>query len=181
LHSNLLGVVGQAVAAATLLVTGSTRPLQKYGTYLSFRLFRVFGGRSSFRMKTVCVISLLSVLIPASCSSILAQTPTAPSPSTNTGIEGVISIGPSHGGPARIGIRNSSPLANTEFIIAGEKEMPASFKTDDQGKFRVVLPPGHYQVTKKEKSRLGGCGPFEVDIAAGQMTKVEWSCDSGMR
>ena len=111
----------------------------------------------------------------------LAQAGPTPSPATESGIEGVISIGPTHGGPARAGVPSSSPLANAEFVVAGKKEMQASFKTDDQGKFRVLLPAGHYKVTKKEKSRLGGCGPFEVDVAAGQMTKVEWACDSGMR
>jgi hypothetical protein len=59
--------------------------------------------------------------------------------------------------------------------------MHASFKTDDRGQFRVLLPPGHYKVAKKEKSRIGSCGLFEVDVSAGQMTKVEWYCDSGMR
>ena len=28
---------------------------------------------------------------------------------------------------------------------------------------------------------VGRYGPFEADVTAGQMTKVEWRCDTGMR
>jgi hypothetical protein len=37
-------------------------------------------------------------------------------------------------------------------------------------------------VTKKDRQKgIGRYGPFDVDVAAGQMTKVEWQCDTGMR
>jgi hypothetical protein len=44
------------------------------------------------------------------------------------------------------------------------------------------LPAGHYTVSIKErKGKIGRYGPFEVDVVAGEMKKVEWSCDTGMR
>ena len=56
------------------------------------------------------------------------------------------------------------------------------FTTDDQGRFRTALAPGHYKVSLKGKtSSIGRYGPFEVDVVAGQTTKVQWQCDSGMR
>ena len=100
----------------------------------------------------------------------------------DTGIEGVISISPVRGGPTRIGEADSKPLPNIEFVVANEKGTVASFKTDDEGRFRVSLAPGHYTVSRKEgQPRIGRFGPFDVDVTAGQVTKVQWNCDSGMR
>ena len=71
-----------------------------------------------------------------------------------TGIEGVITVGPVNGGPARIGILGSKPLVNA----------------------------GHYIVSLKDKKGgIGHYGPFEVDVVADRMTKVEWRCDTGIR
>jgi hypothetical protein len=102
--------------------------------------------------------------------------------SAETGIEGVIMVGPTHGGPVRIGIPNSKPLANTIFAVSNEHGIVSQFTTDDQGHFKVSVAPGHYSVAKKGQQKgIGRYGPFEVDVSAGQMTKVEWNCDSGMR
>jgi len=110
-----------------------------------------------------------------------AQTEATPTPQS-TGIEGVITIGPTHGGPIRPGIPSSKPLANATFVVENEKSAVASFTTDDQGRFRVSLAPGHYVVSLKDKKGgIGRYGPFDVDVVAGQMTKVEWHCDTGMR
>jgi len=50
--------------------------------------------------------------------------------------------------------------------------------TDDDGRFRVSLPPGHYRVSLKgKKAGVGKYGPFEVNVAAD--TSVQWQCDSG--
>ena len=39
-----------------------------------------------------------------------------------------------------------------------------------------------HSISKKDwKSRVGFYGPFEVDIAAGQIKKVQWNCDTGMQ
>jgi hypothetical protein len=127
-------------------------------------------------MQSFRITLLLSVML----SSSLAQT--QPTSETRTGIEGVITVSPVHGGPSRLGVSNSRPLANTVFIIENEKGSVTSFTTDDQGQFRVSLAPGHYTVSiKKRKSGIGRYGPFDVDVVADQMTKVEWQCDTGMR
>jgi len=91
-------------------------------------------------------------------------------------------VGPIRGGPARIGVPDSKPFANTAFVVEYEKGTVASFTTDDQGHFRISLAPGHYTVSMKDKkSAIGRYGPFEVDVVAGKMTPVEWHCDTGMR
>lgn len=112
-----------------------------------------------------------------------AQTSPTPVPETaEAGIEGIISIGPIHGGPVRPGIPSSKPLANTTFVVGNETGEITEFTTDEQGHFKVSVAPGHYTVTKKAQQKgIGRYGPFDVDVAAGQMTKVEWQCDTGMR
>lgn len=115
-----------------------------------------------------------------SCCLLLGATLSASE--AQTGIEGVITVGPVNGGPARIGIPGSRPLPNATFIAQNEKGTATSFTTDDQGSFRVSLVPGHYTVSLKEKKGgIGRYGPFQVDVVAGQMAKVAWRCDTGMR
>jgi hypothetical protein len=100
---------------------------------------------------------------------------------SETGIEGVITIDPTRPGPVRAD-DPSSPLAKTAFMVESQKGEITSFTTDDQGRFRMSLAPGHYKVSLKGKtSGVGHYGPFEVDVVAGKMTKVQWRCDSGIR
>jgi hypothetical protein len=113
----------------------------------------------------------------AVCAS-TGQTPSA----GESGIEGVITISPSRPGPTRIDAPDSQPIANTGFVVKNQKGEVTSFTTDDQGRFRIPLAPGHYSVSmKNSKSTIGRFGPFEVDVASGKMTKVQWKCDSGIR
>jgi|SRR6266700_281044 len=101
---------------------------------------------------------------------------------SKTGIEGIITIAPVRPGPPSDGIASSKPLASATFIVENKKCVVTSFTTDEQGHFRISLNPGHYTVSMKDKrGRIGRYGPFNVDVVAGQMTKVEWQCDTGMR
>ena len=110
----------------------------------------------------------------------VARAETSPTP--GTGLEGSISLHSISGGPVRQGVPDSRPLADTAFVVQKENQTVATFTTDAQGRFRISLPPGHYRLSKKDwKSRVGYFGPFEVDVAAGQMKKVQWNCDTGMQ
>ena len=91
-------------------------------------------------------------------------------------------IYPSQPGPTRIDTPDSKPLANTAFVVKNQKGEVTSFTTDDQGQFRIPLAPGHYTVSIKGRtSSIGHFGPFEVDVVSSKMTKVQWTCDSGIR
>ena len=106
------------------------------------------------------------------------QTPSG----AETGFEGVITISPAQPGPIRADSPGSKPLANAAFEVQNENGEVASFTTDDQGRFRISVPPGHYKVSiKGRKSSIGHYGPFEVDVVPGKMTNVQWECDSGIR
>jgi hypothetical protein len=129
----------------------------------------------SMRLKHLTLIGFL--IFAPFC---YAQTSSTPMP--ETGIEGVITISPSHGGAVRPGITSSKPLANTTFVVSGGSGSATEFITDNQGRFKIVLAPGRYSVAKKgEQHKIGRYGPFDVDVTAGQIAKVEWRCDSGMR
>jgi hypothetical protein len=112
-----------------------------------------------------------------------AETSPTPMPETvETGIEGVITVSPTRGGPVRPGVANSAPLGGATFVVANQKGAVAEFTTDEKGRFKVSIAPGRYTVTKKERQTgIGRYGPFDVDVAAGQVTKVEWQCDTGKR
>jgi hypothetical protein len=100
-----------------------------------------------------------------------------------TGIEGVVTVSPIRPGPTRKGSEspNVAPLPSAVFSVANEKGTVTSFTTDNEGRFRLSLSPGHYVVSLAENRFPRPCGPFEIDIESGKMTKVEWRCDSGMR
>ena len=120
---------------------------------------------------------ILGLLVMAACVSV-GQTPSG----AETGIEGVITISPTQPGPIRADSPGSKPLANAAFVVESEKGEVASFTTDNEGRFRIPLAPGHYRVSiKGKKGRIGRFGPFEVDVVPGKMTNVQWECDSGIR
>lgn len=126
----------------------------------------------SFRSPSFSAFTLLAIAC-ISCGQ---------SPGTmGTGVEGTITISPSHPGPTRVDEPNAAPMKNVEFAVENESGGVASFITDELGKFRVSLKPGHYKISVKGENRIRRCGRFEVDVAASGMTTVQWQCDSGMR
>jgi len=105
-----------------------------------------------------------------------------PTPEPGTGLEGVITVSPIHGGPSRADLPDSGPLANVAFVVENERGTVTSFTTDDQGQFRISLAPGHYTISREgRKGGIGKFGPFQVDVVAGKMTRVQWNCDTGIR
>jgi len=105
-----------------------------------------------------------------------------PAPDAATGIEGVVTMSPIGPGPTRQDVPDFKPVSKTDFVVQTEKGIVMTFTTDDEGKFRISRPAGHYSVLMKGKRiGVGRTGPFEVDVAAGKMTKVKWDIDTGLR
>ncbi|MDQ3117100.1 MAG: hypothetical protein M3429_08985 [Verrucomicrobiota bacterium] len=125
-----------------------------------------------FFLTLVCVLPGLAMSQP---------TPTSPS-DIPTGIEGTISISPVRGGPTRQGEPDSLPLSKMAFEVKQDGRVVHTFQTDEQGRFRAELKPGHYTIVRKDwSSAVGSYGPFEVDVAQGKMKSVAWKCDTGLR
>jgi len=112
----------------------------------------------------------------------LAQTGTTPSSGVSSGIEGTIIVGPIHGGPVRKDVSSTVGLAKTGFVVKQGDKIVTSFVTDSQGHFKVMLPPGHYMVSRQNyHGAVGHYGPFEVTVSEGKMATVQWQCDTGLR
>ncbi len=122
------------------------------------------------------------ILCALLCCFARAEAQATPTPEAGGHLEGSISLHNISGGPVRQGVPDSRPLVGTTFEVKKGDAAVATFTTDDRGRFRISLPPGHYSITKKDwKSRVGFFGPFEVEIKAGQIEKVLWKCQTGMQ
>lgn len=133
-------------------------------------------------MNTRRLFLIALAAITAFYSLVADQEPTASASSTpGTGIEGSVSISPIRGGPSKVGVPNSAPLRNTQFVVENAAGIVVTFKTDEEGRFRVPLSPGRYTVRSAVVKKIGRCGPFEVQVEAAGFKQVEFHCDSGMR
>ena len=80
------------------------------------------------------------------------------------------------------GVPDSKPLANTTFVVKTGRSHDCILHDGRSGPVSDFFAFGHYSISKKDwNSRVGFYGPFEVDIAAGQIKKVQWNCDTGMQ
>ena len=120
------------------------------------------------------LVSLFLCLFPLMA---MAKTP----PPIDTGVEGLISVSPSRPGPQKIDGPSIAPATNLIFVVKKEETKVTSFTTDEEGRFRVRLAPGHYTVSREDPGAAIGHWRFEVDVVANEMTKVHWTGDSGMR
>lgn len=128
--------------------------------------------------KLYLLILSLGAVLP--CLAFAAETGEA-APEVKTGVEGVVTISPAHGGPIRKGEANAMTLPAVAFAVMKETEQVATFITDGNGRFRLELPPGSYQAAPLSRPRIGHYGPFPFEVIDGKVTRVEWLCDSGMR
>lgn len=122
-------------------------------------------------MKLLCLLLAAGSL----CSTMNAET-------IETGVTGVISISPTHGGPIHRDEPDSKPLPNVAFVIKKGDAIVALFTTDEHGAFRVTLRPGDYTISRKDSP--GGIGKFEdhpFEVTEGEMKQVNWTIDSGIR
>jgi hypothetical protein len=108
----------------------------------------------------------------------MAETASA---SGSSGIEGVIMVSPSRPGPIRKDRPNAAPARDVTFAVKRADVKVAAFTTDGEGRFRVALPPGRYIVFREDAGSRIGRWQFEAEVVAGEMIKVTWTADSGMR
>src|SRR5437867_196084 len=87
-------------------------------------------------------VQTFSIMLGLVCSC-TGQTPSG----GESGIDGVITVSPARPGPIRADAPASVPLGNAMFAVENNDGEVASFTTDDKGRFRTSLPPGHYKVS----------------------------------
>ena len=118
-----------------------------------------------------------AALIALFSMTALAETP----PPKTSGIEGTVLVSPSRPGPITKDGPSVAPVRNAQFVVKAGDATVAAFTTNGEGRFQVALPPGHYVILREGAGAGIGRWRFEADVVAGQVTKVNWTADSGMR
>ena len=121
--------------------------------------------------------------VGATLFAVFSMTAVAETPLPGTsGIEGTIVVSPTRPGPIRKDEEPSvAPVGNAQFAIKAGDATVKTFTTDGEGRFQVALLPGHYVIVREGAAARIGRWRFETDVVASQMTKVNWTADSGMR
>jgi hypothetical protein len=135
-------------------------------------------GSDIFCMKQPSFQFVALLLFGVLLSMANAETPTV----ATSGIQGVILVSPSHPGPIRKDdMAASAPVVKMSFDVLKAEQKVASFTTDAEGHFQISLSPGHYVISRNDPEAGIGHWLFEADVVAGEMAKVRWAADSGMR
>jgi hypothetical protein len=119
---------------------------------------------------------IAATLIVLFSMTAVAETP----PPGTSGIEGTVLVSPSRPGPITKDGPSVAPARNVQFLVKAGDATVKTFTTDGEGRFQVALPPGHYIILREGAGRIGRW-LFEAVVVAGQMTRVNWTADSGMR
>ena len=123
----------------------------------------------------------VSVIGATLMAGLLTMAGAETSPSGRSGIEGTIFVSPSRPGPIRKDGPAVAPVRNVQFVVKAGGTTVKTFTTDADGRFEVALPPGHYVIVREGAGTRIGRWRFEAEVAAGTITKVNWTADSGMR
>ena len=110
-------------------------------------------------------------IVGATLIALFSMAAVATPPPGTSGIEGTIVVSPT----------SVAPVRNAQFAIKAGDAPVKTFTTDGDGRFQVALPPGHYVIVREGAPPRIGRWRFEADVVAAQMTKVNWTADSGMR
>ncbi|HZJ42021.1 MAG TPA: Gmad2 immunoglobulin-like domain-containing protein [Patescibacteria group bacterium] len=103
----------------------------------------------------------------------------------DSGVEGVVTLGPTC--PVmRVGDTtcNDNPYATTIqiFLSGSAKSSPfTTVNSDKNGAYKVMLPPGEYAFQPVGGSTLPYCETKNITVNAEKITKVDLTCDTGIR
>ena len=128
-------------------------------------------------MPSASISVIAATLIALFSMTAVAETP----PPGTSGIEGTVLVSPSRPGPITKDGPSVAPARNVQFVVKAGDATVKTFTTDGEGRFQVALPPGHYIILREDAGARVGRWRFEADVAAGAMTMVTWTADSGMR
>lgn len=121
-----------------------------------------------FLLATICLVAGLQIAMPVNAAE--------------TGIKGTILWGPVEPGPARIGQSDEAPL-RAAFVVMDSKQKVASFESDDEGNFTVLLPAGKYAIVpdKSKPALFPGEQRKMVTVPEDGFAIVTLKYDTGMR
>ena len=105
--------------------------------------------------------------------------------STESGVEGVVTIGPT----CPVMREGDTSCADKPYVtvvqvieLGSPKSSPFSTaETNAEGRYKVLLPPGNYALQPIGGRVMPRCETREVTVVSSIMTNVDLSCDSGIR
>ncbi len=105
------------------------------------------------------------------------------SPTSGSGIAGLVTLGPTCPGPTRLNDPNcqDKPYQATITIQNMNGLEVAQVTSDAAGKFQVELPAGTYTLHPETPNTLPIAQDMEVTVKAGEYTQVTIQYDSGLR
>jgi len=129
------------------------------------------------RQRPILPMLLILVVLVAACG------PSAASAPPNTGIRGIVTLGPTCpvervGEPPCV-----TPLAATLAVTSAEDgSVVARVSSGPDGAFQVDVPPGDYVIVPEPGGDPFPVGqPVEVTVEAGGYTEIEVAYDTGIR
>jgi len=146
--------------------------------------------------KSSALCLFLLMVVSAACAEVPipgeAETPTAPPPTATqpaptgtpapSGIEGQTLMGPACAGPVRIDTPcPDTPIQTTITVLNASVEQVTQVKSDEQGLFTLLLPPGTYTLQPEPLNILQRAEPITVTVTAGAFVSVTITYDSGIR
>jgi hypothetical protein len=108
---------------------------------------------------------------------LLASAAAASPPS---GLHGVVRKGPT-APVCRAGQSCDAP-ARVTLVFSRSGRAAVTARSDEQGRYRVLLAPGYYSVTTRERIGIGhAVRPHDVHVRAGHVDRLDFSIDTGIR
>lgn len=103
--------------------------------------------------------------------------------SGKTGIEGTVLLGPGCPGPVRLDRPCPDQMYKGAMVIkrVSDGKTVAQTETDNNGRFRVTLPPGRYFISNVPGPAYPRIHSSEIVVHRNRFTKVELHADTGMR
>lgn len=122
-----------------------------------------------------CVVLLFTLLTACAVAT--------PVSAEKSGVEGRVQVTPSCPGPQKIdqpACTSGLPGLVVKLLTPYGKTLKKT-TTDQDGVFLLVVPPGSYVARIEVQGMYPRCPEQDVVVAKNQMTRVELTCDSGMR
>ena len=120
-------------------------------------------------MRRIALLVFVLAVAPAGAA-------TAPS-----GLRGVVTRGPIT--PVCVAEQPcDAPAKHATLIFSRHGSVAGRTTTDTEGRYRVQLPPGLYQVSRAVGSKIGrGLEPDQASVRLGRFVRIDFSIDTGIR
>lgn len=125
--------------------------------------------------------AIVATATPADFTTPPASPASTPAPSSDTGVEGIVTIGPTCPVQRVDSPCPDRPYEATIFLLDGARRPIAEVRSAADGRFRVVLAPGTYTLSPQAQGAFPHAAEQTVTVLEGQITTVQIAFDSGIR